>query len=182
VGGAIFIRLGNRARHHLALGSGGGKKFYFEENKKLPYVGMGKMQNVTISNFICTGADTIGCSITGIQGFEVQNLTLRDISISFEGEGADRPVIKEVPENESEYPEYKMFGKLPAYGIYTRHVRDISLYNVRLDYDHEEHRPALLFDDVTGLVLSDLNLKDPSGERPSVVFKNSHEIKSDREY
>ncbi len=183
-GGAIFIRLGNRARHHLALGSGGGKKFYFEENEKLANVGMGKMQNITISNFMCKGADTIACSITGIPGFEVQNITLRDIFISFEGEGAGavRNVIDEVPENESEYPEYKMFGKLPAYGIYTRHVRDISLDNVRLDYDKEEHRPALLFDDVVGLVLSDLNLKDPSGESPSVVIKNSYKINSDRDY
>lgn len=181
-GGAIFIRLGNRARHHLALGSGGGKEHNFEENEKLEKVGMGKMQNITISNFMCTGADTIGCSITGIPGFEVQNITLRDINVSFEGGGAERSVIDEVPENESDYPEYKMFGKLPAYGIYTRHVRDISLYNVRLDYDKEEHRAALLFDDVEGLVLSDLNLKDPSGEGPSVVFKNTHKIKSDRDY
>ena len=88
-GGAIFIRLGNRARHHLALGSGGGKKYYFEENEKLANVGMGKMQNITISNFMCMGADTIGCSITGIPGFEVQNITLRDIFISFDGEGAE---------------------------------------------------------------------------------------------
>jgi hypothetical protein len=180
--GAIFIRLGNRARHHLALGSGGGKKYYFDENKKLDKVSMGMMKNITISNFMCTGADTIGCSITGIPGFEVQNITLRDIHISFEGEGAERSVIDEVPENESEYPEYKMFGKLPSYGIYTRHVRDISLYNVRLDFDKEELRPALLFDDVDGLVLSDLNLKDPSGEGRSVVFKNTHKIKSDRDY
>lgn len=180
--GGILIRLGNRARHHLALGSGGGKNYYFEENLKLDKVGMGIMKNITISNFICTGADSIGCSITGIPGFKVQNVTLRDIHISYAGEDIEEQVIDEVPENESEYPEYKMFGKLPAYGIYARHVRNISLYNVRLDYDREEHRPALLFDDVEGLALEDLNLKDPSGEGPSVVFKNTCKIKSDHDY
>ena len=181
-GGAIFIRLGNRARHHLSLGSGGGKKYHFEENEKLDKVGMGIMKNITISNFICTGADTIGCSITGIPGFEVQDITLRDIHISFAGEGAGKPVIQLVPENESEYPEYEMFGKLPAYGIYSRHVRNISLYNVRLDYGKEEQRPALLFDDVKGLVLSDLNLELPSGAGKAIVFNNTTDIKSDNNY
>jgi polygalacturonase len=180
--GGIFIRLGNRARHHLALGSGGGKKYYFEENQKLDKVGMGMMKNITISNFICTGADTVGCSITGIPGFEVRNVTLRDIHISYAGEGAGKPVIYEVPENESDYPEYKMFGKLPAYGIYSRHVRNLSLYNVRLDYKKEEYRPALLFDDVEGLVLSDLDLEKPSGASPAVIFKNTTDIKSDNDY
>lgn len=181
-GGAIFIRLGNRGRHHLAQGSGGGKKYYFQENEKLDKVGMGMMKNITISNFIYTGADTVGCSITGIPGFEVQNITLRDIHISFTGEGAGKPVINEVPENISDYPEYKMFGKLPAYGIYARHVRNISLFNVRLDYETEDYRPALVFDDVKGLVLSDLNLEKPSGTRPVVDFRNTTDIKSDIHY
>lgn len=140
------------------------------------------MKNITISNFICTGADTIGCSITGIPGFEVQDITLRDIHISFAGEGAEKPVIQLVPENESEYPEYEMFGKLPAYGIYSRHVRNISLYYVRLDYGKEEQRPALLFDDVKGLVLSDLNLELPSGAGKAIVFNNATDIKSDNNY
>jgi len=182
VGGAVFIRLGNRARHYLALGSGGGKKYYFEENDKLDTVGMGRMRNITISHFICAGADSVGCSITGIPGFEVRNIILRDIHISFAGEGKVSQFIEVVPENESEYPEYQMFGKLPAFGIYARHVRNISLNNIRLDYENEEHRPALIFDDVTGLVLSDLNLEAPSEGGPSVVFKNTHNIKSDHEY
>ena len=181
-GGAIFIRLGNRARHHLAFGSGGGKEYYFSENEKLKKVGMGKMKNITISNFICTGADTIGCSISGIPGFEVHNITLRDIHLTFAGEGAGKQIITEVPENASDYPEYKMFGKLPAYGIFTRHVKNISLYNVRLDYQKKDYRPALTFDDVEGLVLSDLHLKEPSGEGPSVVYKNTRSIKCDRDY
>ena len=78
-GAAIFMRLGNRARHHLALGSGGGKKYYSTENENLENVGVGKMKNITISHFKCTGADPIACSITGIPGFEIDNITLRDI-------------------------------------------------------------------------------------------------------
>jgi len=59
---------------------------------------------------------------------------------------------------------------------------NVSFYNIRLDYGKEEQRPGLIFDDVEGLVLDNLKLKDPSGESPSVVFKNTRKIKSDRDY
>jgi polygalacturonase len=180
--GGIFMRLGNRARHHLAMGSGGSERYHFEENEQLDKVGMGSMQNITISNFICRGADTEGCCISGIPGFEIRNITLRDVHISFAGEGAGNGESREIPENESDYPEYKMFGKLPAYGIFVRHVRNISLYNVRLDHEVEDSRPALFFDDVKGLVLSDLHLEKPAGKGPAVVYSHTAGIQSDRDY
>jgi len=182
VRGGIFIRLGNRARHHLSLGSGGGKKYYFEENEKLEKPGMGSMRNISITNFLCTGVDETACSITGIPGFSVENITLRDIYISYDNRGDSRPVTGEVAENETEYPEYSMFGKLPAYGIYSRHVKNLSFNNVRLTYEQDEIRPALIFDDVQGLLLSDLDLMKPSGTGPAVLFKNTHEIRTDRDY
>jgi len=75
-----------------------------------------------------------------------------------------------------------MFGKLPAYGIYARHVRNISLYNVRLECDNEDSRPALFFEDAGGLVLSDLSLERPTGKGPAVVYRNTTGIKSDMDY
>jgi len=182
VRGGIFIRLGNRARHHLALGSGGGKKYYFDENEKLEKPGMGKMSNISICNFMCTGVDEIACSITGIPGFSAENITLRDIYISFDNRGDSGHANAEVPENEPEYPEYRMFGKLPTYGIYSRHIKNLSFYNVRLTYEQDEIRPALIFDDVQGLLLSGLDLMKPSGTGPAVLFKNTHEISTDRDY
>ena len=107
---------------------------------------------------------------------------MRDIHISFAGAGAGKGRAGEVPENESDYPEYKMFGKLPAYGIFVRHVRNISLYNVRLEYEKDDSRPALFFDDVKGPVLSDLSLQKPVGNGPAVVYSRTTGIKSDVDY
>ena len=180
--GGIFIRLGNRARHHLALGSGGGTKYHFKENEKLEKPGMGIMRDISISNFMCTGVDEIACSITGIPDYYVENITMRDIQISYNNRGDSGPFNTVVPENESEYPEYSMFGKLPAYGIYSRHVRNLSFYNIRFTYENEEVRPALIFDDVQGILLSGLDLEQPSGTSPAVVYKNTNGIRSDRKY
>ena len=157
-------------------------KYYFEENKELIKPGMGSMKNISISNFMCTGVDETACSITGIPGFSVENIILRDIYISYDNRGDSRPVSSEVAENESEYPEYSMFGKLPAYGIYSRHVKNLSFYNVRLTYEKDEIRPALIFDDVQGLLLSDLDLMPPSGSGKLIIFKNASDIRTDRAY
>ncbi len=47
-----------------------------------------------------------------------------------------------------------MFGKLPAYGFYLRHVRNIEFHQVQLYTEKEEKRPAVITDDVQGLVIN----------------------------
>jgi hypothetical protein len=46
-----------------------------------------------------------------------------------------------------------MFGILPAYGLYARHVRGLSLHNVHFDLASPDLRPALVCDDVEDLDL-----------------------------
>ena len=48
------------------------------------------------------------------------------------------------------YPEATMFGKLPAHGLYCRHVRGLTLTDVRLLTDKPDERHALVLDDVPG--------------------------------
>jgi hypothetical protein len=54
---------------------------------------------------------------------------------------------------EDYYPEYHMFGTLPAYGLYIRHAKGIVLRNVTLDFEHADLRPAIICDDVVHLEL-----------------------------
>ena len=42
-----------------------------------------------------------------------------------------------------------MFGEIPAYGFFIRHVRGIELNNVTVSYLTEEMRPPFLLEDVT---------------------------------
>jgi hypothetical protein len=50
-----------------------------------------------------------------------------------------------------------MFGTLPAYAVYCRHVRNIRLRNVETVYEGLEQRPALVCDDVEGLEVANSN-------------------------
>ncbi len=57
----------------------------------------------------------------------------------------------DVPERENGYPEPSMFGLLPAYGLYVRHVQNLSVRNVEVSYRQEDKRPPFVLDDVTGV-------------------------------
>jgi len=136
VGAPVFIRLGNRARPFV---DGGAKP------------GVGKLRNVTLTNFEVAGGSRVGCAISGIPGHHIENLTLDNIRLGFVGGGTKADAVREVPENEDKYPEHNMFGALPAYGLFLRHVRNARFRGVQTSYQASEERPALAAQDVEGL-------------------------------
>jgi hypothetical protein len=96
-------------------------------------------------------------SISGLPGHNVQNISLENVSISYPGRGnqgyANLPLwrLNSVPEREFSYPEFSMFGELPSWGLYVRHVDGLSIKNVRLSAREQDYRPAYVFDDVRNL-------------------------------
>ena len=60
--------------------------------------------------------------------------------------------LKDVPEQIDKYPEFTMFGELPSWGLYLRHIRNIILKNVHLDLENPDFRPAIVDEDVEGLI------------------------------
>ena len=58
-------------------------------------------------------------SICGIPGHPVEGVTLSNIHVTYPGGGTrEEAARRDLPELEDLYPEYFMFGVLPAYGIY----------------------------------------------------------------
>ncbi len=142
VGAPIFIRLGNRARP-------------FQEGRDKP--GLGSMKNITLSNIEATGANPTGCAIAGLPEARIENVTLSNIRLSFAGGGTAEQASRTVPEEPEKYPEYGMFGRLPAYGIYGRHVDGLRLTNVQLQFAKDDQRHAVVLDDVQGITLDGLD-------------------------
>lgn len=126
----IFVRLGNRA--NPIPGD--------------PKPGMGKMRDITITTIQATEAGKIGCSVTGLPGHPVENVTLQNIRIQFAGGGTTR---ESVPELEASYPKGEMFGSLPAFGFYFRHVKGLRMRNHDLTTATHDARPAIVQEDVT---------------------------------
>jgi hypothetical protein len=97
-------------------------------------------------------------SICGIPGNCIENISLENINIRYPGRAtkgmAYMPLwrLKDVPEQIDKYPEFTMFGELPSWGLYLRHIRNITLKNVLLDLENPDFRPAIVDEDVEGLI------------------------------
>ncbi len=63
--------------------------------------------------------------------------------------GGGAAVHEPVPEREDAYPQCTMFGRLPAWGLYARHVRGLALRDVELTARSPDEREMLVLDDVT---------------------------------
>jgi hypothetical protein len=151
----IFLRLGNRARP-------------FTEKGPKPEVGA--LRNVLLSHIVATGASNVGCSITGVPGHPVENVSLYDIQITFDGGGKKGLAARTVPEYEHRYPDPGMFGVLPAYGFYCRHVRGLKFHNIGLDTTKPDLRHALVCDDVKDLIVDGLEAACRPDAEPIVHF------------
>ena len=158
-GNALFIRLGHRnqqlppgsVRHVIIRGlkvevpAGKPDKGYEMEGPEMSYA-----------------HNPFPASIVGIPGHPVEDVVLDNVEVVYKGT-EDKNVgrygldsLGFVPENESAYPEYSMFGELPAWGLYVRHVSGLQLRKVTLRHPQESFRPAMIFDDVKGVSLDNV--------------------------
>jgi polygalacturonase len=153
----VFIRLGNRARP-------------FKDGMAKP--AQGTLRGISLSHVLATGANRIGCSITGLPGAPAENVSLEDINITFAGGGKAEDAQRPIAELAERYPEYSMFGLLPAYGFYCRHARGLRFSRVRLDCTEADHRPALVCDEVQDVELFGWRPVAASPASPVVRLKN----------
>jgi hypothetical protein len=108
-------------------------------------------------------------SVTGIPGHPVLDVLLEKIEIIYEG-GSERTVNDigpdeaetRIPEAVASYPEFSMFGELPAWGIFSRHVEGLRLRDVRILTKQPDHRMPLLFMDTKGPELRGMRVNDRS--------------------
>ena len=184
-GNAIFIRLGNREK----------------ENAVEP----GILKNVILRNIKVEVAferpdyeyeirgpaleffhNTFPSSITGLPGHPVEDVLLENIEIIFPGRGnnglANAPLwrLEQIPEKETEYPEFSMFGELPAWGFYVRHMNGLTLRNIKLQLQAPDYRPALVFDDVRNLKIQNMSIKGEHKPR-YIILNNTENVETDNE-
>jgi len=113
-------------------------------------------------------------TISGIPGSRIEDVVLEDIEIRYPGRAsrgmAYVPLsrLEQVPEQVDRYPEFSMFGELPAWGFYVRHVGNIHMKNIRLVLLDTDFRPAFVFDDVLNLKMEGVEL--PPGMRDQIFL------------
>ena len=160
----------------------------------------GYLKNVTLSNIrveVPAGKADAGYSyegpvedlprnispsgIVGIPDIPVEDITLKNIEIVYPGGGnklyAYRGTTPEeldgIPEMIETYPEFSQFKELPAWGLFIRHAKGITLDNVRLVAGKKDYRPAIVADDVKGLEIKNLKTDEPDSKGKKQVVKRN---------
>lgn len=157
----LYVRLADRGRKHTA---------------DAPQPQAGVIRNIRISNITARNTGNFCSSITGIPGHKIENITLTNISFTNRGglrKGSfctvdddkgvrhdsgkrlflDRYWSKadEVKEDEKGYPQPTVWGNLPCYGLFLRHVERAVINNLELKSDGDEPRPPIIAVDVDNI-------------------------------
>ncbi len=147
-GNAFFIRLGHRT---LSAPAGRVRNIYLHDFEVQIPAGRPDMGYPFKGPQFSEPHNLCPSSVVGLPQAPVENVRLERIHIRFAGGGT--PAIakvgpKGVPERVKEYPEFTMFGELPAWGLYMRHVRGVTVKDCSFRLDARDYRPAFAKDDV----------------------------------
>lgn len=171
-GNAIFIRLGQRT----------GDKPGSIKNVSIKNIKVQVPFGRPDSNYDLRGPEVdffhnpFPSSIVGLEGYAVENVTLENIEINYPGRASKGMAyiplsrLNQVPEAVKDYPEFSMFGELPAYGFYVRHANGISMKNIKLTLEDADFRPAFVFDDIQNLRMEAIDL--PKEKQKQLIFNN----------
>lgn len=179
VNNPLFIKLGDRARKY---------------KKDMPRPAIGAVRNITISNVIANNVGgfieepeiefshynakpkTSVCQISGLPEHYIENVILRDIRVSYLGEGTkeDRNIV--VPEKANTYPEYGAYGPLPAFGMFCRHVKNLTLENIDFSTRNEDLRYACVFDDLKVGYIRNIRCKNQGDKDGILKFAKSEKV------
>ncbi len=170
VGNAIYLRVGDRSRENASHGRAGSMKQVVISNVV-----------AEITGFDCDAAypfraprpvprlNPLPSAIVGLPGACIEDVVLSNIQLVYRdnlcapGRIITPVDAAHVPEGAADYPEYDQFGELPAWGIYLRHVRNITLRDVSLRLEGHDVRPAVLTDDAANLRVEGMDVHAPAG-------------------
>lgn len=116
-------------------------------------------------------------SVCGLPNHPVENVRLENIDIVYHTR-ADKSVnsfpldsFNVITEAESDYPEFSMYGELPVWGFYVRHVNGFTLNNCRVTMKGEDFRVPYLLNDAKNVLLKKVSARGKTG-KPK-IFINS---------
>jgi polygalacturonase len=152
-GPAIFLRLGARMR-----GPAG--------------VAVGSIRRVSISNVVCSDANSKICSIiAGVPGHKIENVKISNILVEHPGGGTKKDAAIQMEEREKAYPEPTMFGTTPAHGLVVRHAEGIEVSDFKVVTRATDARPCFVVDDVERIDFSNIQ-PDRAADTPVFVLND----------
>jgi hypothetical protein len=134
------------------------------------------IRNVSISNLIATAVgmpDYEASLIRGLQDNPVESVSLSNISIVSDGDGATDLIGKPLPDTVRD-----PYIPMSCYGMLCRHVKNLDLHNVRFSYTEKEARPALICESVEQLDLDGVRGQPGTANESPIVLRDIKTLRS----
>ncbi len=130
-------------------------------------------RNIIISNIVATMVDSLsGIHITGTPKHYLENIKISNVLFINNGGGAKELKNINFPELGKGYPElYLINSATPSYGVYARHVKNLELNDIRVQYNKEDKRPAIACIDIDGLEINNFKAEVAKDIEPA-IFTN----------
>jgi hypothetical protein len=103
----------------------------------------------------------------------LEDVTLDNVRVTYGGGGTSAEAEAKVPQVAGEYFE---IGTPPAYGLYARNVRGLTLNNVRFEVEGPDLRPAVVFDHVADAAINGLNAQGNAGAKSLLRFIETQDV------
>jgi polygalacturonase len=109
----------------------------------------------------------------------LENISFTDVHVKYAGGGtAAQAGKRDVPKVAAEYFGVwdTVPGGPPAYGLYARNVKGLTLQNVRLEFEAEDARPAVVFDHVQDAAINGLSIQGSMTAASVLRITNSKDL------
>jgi len=128
----LFLRLGDRGRTR-------------PENPRPP---PGNLRRIVFDRVVGDDNGSRGSYFMGLEDKPIEDVVIRDSRLRVGATHETVPAEEAVPEYRADYPDAHMIGKVaPAYGLWARHVNNLTLEKVAFTPDSPDARPAVIAKD-----------------------------------
>ncbi|QGY47418.1 glycoside hydrolase family 28 protein [Maribellus comscasis] len=125
---------------------------------------VGTFRRILVDNVIVhSSSPRYGSMLMGIPGHDIEDVVFSNIWIRIDGGAPESQALIEVPELEDGYPDPRNFGEIPAYGFFIRHVQNIQMNNITLEFENTDMRPVFILDDVKGADFQNVKAESAEG-------------------
>lgn len=100
----------------------------------------------------------------------LENISFSNVHLRFGGGGTKDEARREVPQV---FGEYFALGPIPAYGLYARNCRGLTLQDVRFEVETPELRPAIILEQVEDVMMNGLSVEGNPGAESLLRLKDT---------
>jgi len=120
-------------------------------------------------------AEIFSCiSINGAGDAVIENISFNDLHVTYPGGGtAKMGAVRDVPPG---LGEYYSIGIPPAYALYARNVKGLTMQDVRFEFQNADQRPAMIFDHVEDASVNGFGAQGDPGAESLLRFIDSKDV------